>query len=219
MRQCIQILDRQRSHTCEKCEIQKAVRSMLASRDISRQWTPVDECTLGVNTILHHLDIKSSTTGVCKQPHDYMAIHDADSHHCLFITERPKIGMALIKCIFHFCKQMHYTSTLLVTKYKVTSFAQQSATELANSSGVSIKFISWHDVFFNPLHHQLSPNYKVVTKAYILHKNPQIGAIRLTELPKIRLTDPVVQYMGMCVGQILSITRSDGEESFRVVVR
>ena len=192
---------------------------MLQTRGTEQEWAPLDATLSHVNTVLHLLGVKGASTPVCQRPHNDMAAHNVSDRHCLFITDKAKIGMAIIKSIFHFCKQMQYNSALLVTKFKVTSFAHQSASELGVFSGVSIKFISWNDVFFNPLQHQLSPKYKVVTKAYVLQKNPQIRTIRLSELPKIRLTDPVVQYMGACTGQILSITRSDGEESFRVVAR
>ena len=214
LQQCVEILERRPTMKCDKCVMQCAVSQMLKTRS-EQNWSVIDATDPSVQALLTLLGIDVADNH-CHQAHELTAIHTAQQ--CLFITNKVKIVMAIIKGIFHFCKRQNYSSVLLVTKHKVTSFAHQSACELSISCGVSIKSMLWTEVLFNALLHQLSPTYKVVTKAYVLQKKPLIKSLRLSELPKIRSADPVVRYLGCANGQILSITRGDGEETFRVVV-
>lgn len=208
---CVAMLDIHPSVACERCKIQTALQVMLDVRG-QDTWLPLDGPRM--QSMLNLLEINDTTD--CDESHARLAIHNEP--RCIFVTKKQKIGMAIIKNLFNFCKSMNFTNALLITKHKMTSFAQQSAVELSKSSPVTITCMLWGDVLFNPLDHHLSPSYKVVSKAYVLQKHPSIGTLRLSEIPKIRSGDPVVKYMGCSCGQILCIVRTDGEETFRVVV-
>ena len=215
MLDCVAMLDRQSAPVaCAECNIQTALSAMLRVRGQDSWWTLLGLGNPCTDSLLSLLEINNTTA--CDRTHDQLAIRNARG--CILVTQKQKIGMAIIKTLFHFCKNIDLTNALHITKHKMTSFAQQSAVELSKSSAVSITCMSWGDVLFNPLDHHLSPSYKIVSKAYVLHKQPSIGVLRLSEIPKIRSSDPVVKYMGCSCGQILSISRSDGEETFRVVV-
>jgi DNA-directed RNA polymerase subunit H (RpoH/RPB5) len=62
------------------------------------------------------------------------------------------------------------------------------------------------------------PPHRPVTRAYVRKQMSSVPRLAISELPKIRLCDPVVRYLGLRTGQVVAIQRGPHEEAYRVVV-
>lgn len=148
---------------------------------------------------------------------------ESDACAIFIITNRSKIGMAHLKAMYHCVRasEQRVPPLHLVTKSKMSSFAQQSMRFLQHvrTMGQPMLMVSilWADVLHNPLKHYMVPHHRLVTRAYVEEALGR-GTLRSTgELPKIRTSDPVARYLGLRPGQIVAITRGPHEEAYRVV--
>ena len=80
-----------------------------------------------------------------------------------------------------------------------------------------MRIIPWNLVLMYHLDHQLVPAHRRAT-ADDLQLLPAGALKRRSVLPAIFADDPIVQYLGLVVNDIVRIDRLDGTVYFRVVV-
>lgn len=195
-----------------------------------RQLTPVPDTAGMAEALQQIVGLDADTTYTqCPRSEQHTVSYNCTSatgeKGAIFIvTNRCKIGMAHLKAMYH-CVRAYdqlVPPVHLVTRSRMSSFAQQSMRFLQHirwmhGQSMTMHSILWADVLYNPLEHYMVPPHKVVSRAYV---NSRMGTrtIRSTaELPKIKMTDPVVRYLGLQPGQIVAIQRTPHEEAYRVV--
>lgn len=215
---------------CDRCTIHTAMLEMLQHRtNVVLDHTPsfVDDIVrlMGIedDTLSQQCPVRDSHTASyfcahADNPKVPMAIY--------IITNRSKIGMAHLKSLYHFLRNVTHDSPVppvhLVTKFRMSSFAQQSMRSLLHIrnmwNNIEVTCILWAEVLHNPLRHCMVPPHRLVTKAYVRQQLPFVYDVVERQMPKISKTDPVVRYLGLRVGQFVAIQRSEHEEAYRVVV-
>jgi DNA-directed RNA polymerase subunit H (RpoH/RPB5) len=135
----------------------------------------------------------------------------ADDGVLVVITDAPKISMGSLKplcdretLVDHFGVQ----SVLLLTKHPIT-------TQTQNILPAHIAILSWVAVLTRPLDHEIVPAHRKATGDDLR----QMGVARAARalLPSLRASDPIVQYLGLRIGDVVRIDRLDGSVYLRVV--
>ena len=206
---------------CELCIVHLAVLEMFQYRGLTlvddTENAPM-ESMMAMVRILEAEDGEGHTCCNAQHRSWYLCRSTLPTATLFIVTKRKKIGMAQLKLLFHRARSGNAkTAIQLVTKYRISSFAQQSMRSLYVAN-VCITSILWSDVTHNPLKHFMVPPHRLVSRSYVREQLPSISNLVISELPKIRSSDPVVRYLGLHTGQIVAIQRGGDEEAYRVVV-
>jgi DNA-directed RNA polymerase subunit H (RpoH/RPB5) len=135
----------------------------------------------------------------------------ADEGVLVLVTDAPKISMASLKqlcdretLIDHFGVR----SVLLLTKHPIT-------TQTQNILPAHISILPWVAVLTRPLDHEIVPAHRRATADDLR----QMGVARAARalLPSLRASDPIVQYLGLRIGDVVRVDRLDGSVYLRVV--
>jgi DNA-directed RNA polymerase subunit H (RpoH/RPB5) len=206
---------------CEWCIIREATLEMFQYRGLTlidnTENASIDDMT-AMARILDSEDEEAHTCCNAHHPSWYLCRSTVPTATLFIVTKRKKIGMAQLKLLFHRARLGNTENAIqLVTKYRISSFAQQSMRSLYIAN-MCLTSILWSDVTHNPLKHFMVPPHRLVSRSYVRKQLPSVSNLAMSELPKIRSSDPVVRYLGLRTGQIVAIQRGRHEEAYRVVV-
>ena len=221
---CVQLLNSvcQRVPFCEWCAMHTAMLEMLQYRGL----VPAADTGDRVPDLASAVGVEDEAArAICPNAASHHSwylcqpLKGSEPPSIFIVTNRRKIGMAHLKAIYHRVRSgdMCTFPVHLVTKHRISSFAQQSMKSL-HVAQVEILSILWADVLHNPLRHYMVPPHRHVTRAYVRRQMKSVHNLVISELPKIRLADPVVRYLGLRTGQVVAIERGKHEEGYRVVV-
>lgn len=135
-----------------------------------------------------------------------MVWHAADAAELFLITRRPKIGMAHLKAVLEAAERLGLRRVHLVALHHITTQTQN----LLPPDG-RLTVVPWGLVLTQPLDHVLVPRHTRVAAS-------EANGVRRGSLPMLRAGDPVAQYLGLRVGDVVRIDRWDDTEYFRLVV-
>lgn len=103
-------------------------------------------------------------------------------------------------------------------------------TQSGASLGSRLTVLPWHLVLMYPLDHSLVPPHRLATPGELRELQQRYGlvthnhhhhrrpAVATTTLPALRADDPVAQYLGLAVGDVVRIDRADGSVFYRAVI-
>lgn len=221
---CVRLLESvcQGTPFCEWCAMDTAMQEMLQCRSL----VAMEDTSNKVHELAAALGVEDEAMGCANAAshRTWYLCRDANGGGgepsvIFLVTNRRKIGMAHLKAIYHRVRvgDTYALPMYLVAKHRISSFAQQSMKSL-HIARVEVFSILWAEVLHNPLRHYMVPPHRPVTRAYVRKQMSSVPRLAISELPKIRLCDPVVRYLGLRTGQVVAIQRGPHEEAYRVVV-
>jgi DNA-directed RNA polymerase subunit H (RpoH/RPB5) len=138
----------------------------------------------------------------------------------VYFSEETKLGIKTLRNLKDECEQQKVHRAIVVNPDGLTPYALREEKTSA-SSGVALEIFKKSELAFNILRHRLVPTHTPLSageKAALLERLN----CRASALPNIRVTDPVVRYLGCPTGTVFRITRCFGsleqETYFRIVV-
>jgi DNA-directed RNA polymerase I, II, and III subunit RPABC1 len=142
-----------------------------------------------------------------------------DSIH-VYITEENKVGVKTLRRIREECKKSRCMFVIIICPFGLTPFALK---EMSNDDeGQSrIDVFKKAELSFNVTKHSLVPAHVPLSPADKRKLLTRLGS-KATSLPKIKTDDPVIHYLGLQPGTVVSIKRTFGgletESYYRMVV-
>lgn len=116
-----------------------------------------------------------------------------------------KIGVREIRTTLDECIKRGVKSIILVTRNKMTFFAQRECREKATTQKVNIEIWTAHELSFNILTHILQPKFSVLSPKEKDELSKKYENFKL--LPKMLTSDPVCKFLGAPRGAIVAIER------------
>lgn len=137
-----------------------------------------------------------------------------------YFLKENKVGVKTLRRIHAECLAAGCHHAILVTEDGVTPFASKELEETARA-GNTVEVFKRRELAFCVVEHALVPPHRILTtterKEFL-----QRPGYKLSALPRIKSTDPVVRFMNFPLGSIVQISRSigtsDGEVYYRAVV-
>lgn len=118
-----------------------------------------------------------------------------------FSTE-PQIGIKHLRAFAQFLHDRNFYSGIYITGAPVTTSALKAAANLP----IGIEVFNEQDLLVNITKHELVPKHILLSPE---EKKALLERYRLkeTQLPRIRVEDPVAKYLGLRRGQVVKIIR------------
>lgn len=118
-----------------------------------------------------------------------------------FSTE-PTIGIKHLRTFAQFLHDRNYYSGIYIT----TSTPSTSAVKQSANLPITIELFAEQDLLVNITKHELVPKHLLLSPE---EKKALLERYRLkeTQLPRIRVEDPVAKYLGLRRGQVVKIIR------------
>ena len=130
----------------------------------------------------------------------------------VWLTDAPRIGMPHLR---HLCDRdalaarFGARAALVLTEQPVT-------TQTQNTLPAHVTVLPWTAVLARPLDHEIVPPHRRATDDDLRAAGLLARAAR-AHLPALRASDPIVQYLGLRVGDVVRIDRHDGSVYLRLV--
>lgn len=126
-----------------------------------------------------------------------------------------KLRINSIRDIIDVCKEKKYYHFIIVYSGLITSFAKQQLAVLRCNSEMTLRIETFNIRAFqyDPLAHKNVPAQRLLTKAETCEL---LGKFKIEkgQLPKIYNTDPIAQYLGTRVHDVVEIVRPSPEGYF-----
>ena len=106
----------------------------------------------------------------------------------------------------NFCEDTAYTIICDSSSFQARALVKQHS---------NVRLVSWTLVVLEPPRHRLAPHYRKMTPSQVGTLVKKYGPV--TKFPRMLETDPMAQYLGFQVGDVLEILYGNGL-SYRVVV-
>ena len=147
----------------------------------------------------------------------------------VFLTDENKTGVKTVRKLREDGSKQGARRVILLCPDGLTPFALREVratqptapSEGRGSDCCYLEIFKKHELAFNVTKHALVPRHRVVSPAEKKQLLAEL-ACKLSALPKIKESDPVVRYLGCQVGTVLAIERSIGqlepELYYRVVI-
>lgn len=112
------------------------------------------------------------------------------------------IGIKHLRTFASFLNERNFYSGVFITGASITSSALKSAANLP----IAMEVWPEQDLLVNITRHELVPKHLLLTPT---EKKALLERYRLkeTQLPRIRMEDPVAKYLGLRRGQVVKIIR------------
>jgi len=117
-------------------------------------------------------------------------------------TSEPQIGIKHLRNFAQFLHDKNYYSGIFITPGQVTTSALKQAANLP----IGIEVFPEQDLLVNITKHELVPKHILLSPE---EKKALLERYRLkeTQLPRIRVEDPVAKHLGLRRGQVVKIIR------------
>jgi DNA-directed RNA polymerase I, II, and III subunit RPABC1 len=122
-----------------------------------------------------------------------------------------KIGINEIKILFKIIKEDKINHFILITKKKITSYAQKEMKIL--TKGIEKEIFFFDNLMINITKHNLVPKHVLLTKEESILFMKNIGR----KIPYIKINDPICKFYNGKMDQIFKIYRKN-EIYYRIVV-
>lgn len=129
-----------------------------------------------------------------------------------YIPEKEVVGVKIIRDIIKRVEEEGFARVLISAKEKFTPYAKREADE------AQIELLAGPFPLFDIFAHELVPDHKFATKEEIEKLQRKFG-VKLSQLPKISVNDPVARTLGARVGDVLRITRESETSKISGVYR
>jgi len=133
----------------------------------------------------------------------------------LVLFHEKKIGIDILKMIINQMNDVNIAHTILIVKYKVTSFAKKEIIKL--SSKYNFEIFLENEMLFNITKHRIVPKHILLDDIEAKELINCYGK-KIFYLPKIFKTDAICKYYDGKVGDIFKIER-EKNIYYRVVAR
>ena len=138
----------------------------------------------------------------------------------VYITEDSKVGVKTLRRIREESKRSKCSCVILLCPHGLTPFAQKEMLCDEESIG-RIDVFRKAELAFNVTKHSLVPVHTPLSPAE--KKKLLVGlGNKASSLPKIKEGDPIIKYLGLQIGTVVSIKRNFGaletEQYYRLVV-
>ena len=130
---------------------------------------------------------------------------DPSENIFVFFPEEEKVGVKMIKDYAKRMREENVMRAIIVIRSSLTPFAKQSLLEVQQQKFI-IETFQETELLVNITDHILVPKHVLLTdeeKKTLLERYK----VRETQLPRIKLHDPVARYYGMRRGQVVRIIR------------
>jgi len=133
----------------------------------------------------------------------------------VFFPFEEKLRINSIREIIEVCKEKKYYHFIIVYSGLITSFAKQQLVILRTSSEVALRIETFNIRAFqyDPMLHLNVPEQRLLSKEDAQHMLTKFK-IKKSQLPKVYNTDPIAQYLGARVHDVVEIIRPSPEGYF-----
>ncbi|MCH9715648.1 MAG: hypothetical protein K0U52_00990 [Gammaproteobacteria bacterium] len=133
---------------------------------------------------------------------------DEDDTIVVFVDDDPnKLGKARIRDYFiEEMLSMEVHRAILVIVQGMTNPAVQYLMELPELVGVRIDPFTYNDLKFDRMAHHKVPNHRLLTNQEKMDKLKELR-VKADQLMVLQLRDPIAQYLGLQIGDVVEIER------------
>ncbi|KAJ6249005.1 hypothetical protein M0813_00164 [Anaeramoeba flamelloides] len=131
-------------------------------------------------------------------------IDDPSIQILVFFPEDEKVSVEMIRSYVEKMKGESVARAILILQRSLSHYSKKFITKLAPE--IIIESFFEFELLVNITEHQLVPKHEVLSEeeSKVLLKRYRV---KPTQLPRIKVTDPVARYLGLRRGQIVKITR------------
>ncbi|KAJ3432030.1 hypothetical protein M0813_00198 [Anaeramoeba flamelloides] len=131
-------------------------------------------------------------------------IDDPSIQILVFFPEDEKVSVEMIRSYVEKMKGESVARAILILQRSLSHYSKKFITKLAPE--IIIETFFEFELLVNITEHQLVPKHEVLSEeeSKVLLKRYRV---KPTQLPRIKVTDPVARYLGLRRGQIVKITR------------
>lgn len=133
-----------------------------------------------------------------------------DQKICVFYNTSQKFSVDRIEEYVNILNNIKIKNAIIVYKETVTPVARRVIDELPD---FSIELFNENELRYDITEHRLVPKHEKISRAEAVEFKKKFG----TRIPVILKTDPVARFYSFQRGDIIRITRADGNISFRLV--
>ena len=112
-------------------------------------------------------------------------------------------------------KNSNFIVVLFINQYNRDGLLHELLDALTSRDYCKVFFVD--ELIANPIGNKMVPKHKLCTKTMV-EKLLCKHSITIDALPKIFLRDPIVRWYGWKIGDVIKITRPNGELYYRIVV-
>ena len=162
----------------------------------------------------YKIDDKNKVSDFSKE-NNYEIISKKKEESILVTWIQCDVGIDIIKKLYNRLKEDNILNCIIIKNEKLTNAAKTVIEESSNSRKIQVFDIK--NVIINITKHVLVPKHELLSEeqSKILLSNYRV---QKNQLPRIFISDPVVKYYGWKRGDIIKISRSNGEQTYRCIV-
>lgn len=157
--------------------------------------------------ILHEIFEQRGYTDLSQTNDRLLAKKTDGSSICAFLRLISKLNITEIKAIMSVMESEKITHAIIIYSDKPTPAVKDILEDHSEVAGMHIEMFSVDDLQYNITKHYLVPKHRVVPKFSGDKKN----------LPILFRTDPISRFYDMKTGDVVEVTRNNGEIAYRVV--
>jgi DNA-directed RNA polymerase subunit H (RpoH/RPB5) len=131
-------------------------------------------------------------------------------------TSNKSVVIKLSNAIFsESTKNSNFIVVLYINQYNRDGLLHELLDALTSRDYCKVFFVD--ELIVNPIGNKMVPKHKLCTRIMV-EKLLCKRSITIDALPKIFLRDPIVRWYGWKIGDVIKITRPNGELYYRIVV-
>ncbi|RYY87747.1 hypothetical protein EON63_03580 [archaeon] len=123
----------------------------------------------------------------------------------VFFPEDEKVGVNPIKIYCQRMKTANVYRAIIVVKINLTPFARTAVKEMS-LRGYRVEYFRDAELLVDITEHKLVPEHIVLTDQQKLELLERYR-LKVSQLPRIQIADPIARYMGLRQGQVVKIVR------------
>lgn len=163
-----------------------------------------------INFILDQRVNRSTLMGNPQPPYDVIDLRIADDNSNKSIVI--KVSNAILS---ESARSSNFIVVLYVNQYNRNNLLRELLDALPPQNYCKVFFVD--ELITNPISNKMVPKHQLCTPKMV-NRLLQKYSITVDALPKMLLRDPIVRWYGWEVGDVIKITRSNGELYYRTVV-